>query len=84
MKRFSMLILALVSTLILSACGATAAPSTPTLSPLDLQSTAAAVAFTMIAQTQSAIPTATPIPPTATFTNTPPPPPIRRCTYSPV
>ena len=71
MKRFSILILALAGTLILSACGATAAPSTPTLSPLDLQSTAAAVAFTMIAETQSAIPTATPIPPTATLTNTP-------------
>jgi hypothetical protein len=38
---------------------------------MDLQSTIAAAAFTMLAETQAAIPTATPIPPTATFTNTP-------------
>ena len=74
MKRFSILPLALVLTLILSACGAQATPI-PTLDPVNLLSTSAAVAFTMVAQTQAAIPTATPIPPTATFTNTPLPTP---------
>jgi hypothetical protein len=38
---------------------------------VDLQNTAAAVAFTMVAQTQAALPTATPPPPTATSTETP-------------
>jgi hypothetical protein len=70
MKYFSSLTLIVMLTLIISACGSQATPP-PTLSALDLQSTAAAVAFTMIAETQAAIPTATPIPPTATFTNTP-------------
>jgi hypothetical protein len=70
MKRFSILALVIMSTLIISACGAEAAPP-PTVNPLDIQSTMAAAAFTMVAETQAAIPTATPIPPTATFTNTP-------------
>jgi hypothetical protein len=38
-----------------------------------MQSTAAAVALTMFAGTQAALPTATPIPPTETPTNTPAP-----------
>ena len=71
MKRFSSLTLILMSALIISACGARDAQATPTINPLDLQSTIAAAAFTMLAETQAAIPTATPIPPTATFTNTP-------------
>lgn len=70
MKRFSILTLVLMITLIISACGTEATPP-PAVNPVDLQSTSAAVAFTMIAETQSAIPTSTPIPPTATFTNTP-------------
>lgn len=70
MKRFSTLTLVLLLALISSACGAQATPA-PTLNPIDLQSTAAVVAFTMIAETQAAIPTATPIPPTETPTNTP-------------
>ena len=70
MKRFSILTLVLMSTLIISACGAQA---TPTVSAIDIQSTVAAAAFTMIAATQAAIPTATPPPPTATFTDTPAP-----------
>jgi uncharacterized protein YceK len=70
MKWFSILTLILMITLILSGCGAQA---TPTANPIDLQSTVAAVAFTMLAQTQAAIPTATPFPPTATITDTPPP-----------
>jgi hypothetical protein len=72
MKLFSILILVLITTLIISACGAQAVPQ-PTVDVVALQGTMAAQALTMVAQTQAAIPTATPIPPTATFTNTPPP-----------
>ena len=70
MKYFSILTLVLMSTLIISACGARGTQATPTLNAVDIQSTAAVVAFTMVAETQAAIPTATP---TATFTNTPAP-----------
>lgn len=70
MKCFSILTQVLMITLIISGCGAQA---TPTFSAVDIQSTAAAVAFTIVAETQSAIPTATPPPPTETFTNTPAP-----------
>jgi len=70
MKCFSVLILVLMITLILSACGAQAAP---TAIAIDIQGTVAAGALTVVAETQAAIPTATPIPPTATFTDTPPP-----------
>ena len=70
MKSFSSLTLVLMIALITSACGAQATPP-PTIDPLDLQATVAAAAFTMLAETQSAIPTATPPPPTPTITNTP-------------
>ena len=73
MKRFSTLTLYLLLTLILSACGVRGTQATPTISPADLQGTVAAAAFTVIAETQAAIPTATPPPPTATFTDTPVP-----------
>ena len=53
---------------ILSACGP--AP-TPTMSPADVQGTAVAAAWTVVALTQEAIPTATPIPPTETPSPTP-------------
>src|SRR5215216_1335428 len=72
MKGFSILTLVLVITLIISACGAQATP-TPIGNALDIQGTVAAAASTMIAETQAAIPTATPPPPTATFTDTPAP-----------
>lgn len=72
MKCFSSLTWVLIVALILSACG-TQAPPPPTVNPVDLQSTMAAAAFTMVAETQAAIPTATVPPPTATFTNTPAP-----------
>ncbi|MEO8354444.1 MAG: hypothetical protein ABI621_00875 [Chloroflexota bacterium] len=74
MKRFSILALYLTITLIISACGArgTQAPST-TVNAADIQVTVVAAAFTMIAETQAAIPTATPPPPTAIFTDTPVP-----------
>jgi hypothetical protein len=68
MKRFS--ILALVITLIVSACGASP-QAAPTVAPADMQSTAVASALTLLAETQAALPTATPPPPTATLTNTP-------------
>ena len=73
MKRYSRFILVLMSTLIMSACGARGAQATPTVNAVDLQSTIAAVAFTVVAETQAAIPTATPLPPTETPTNTPAP-----------
>src|SRR5574341_1317390 len=59
-------------TLISSACGAQVTP-TPIGNAVDIQGTVAAAAWTMIAETQAAIPTATPLPPTATFTDTPAP-----------
>jgi hypothetical protein len=70
MKCFSILTTVLLFTLLISACGTEA---TPTAEAVDLQGTIAAAAFTVIAETQAAIPTATPPPPTATFTDTPVP-----------
>src|SRR6266508_5550975 len=71
MKCFSTLTLVLMITLLISGCGARGAQATPTVNAVDIQSTVAAAAFTIVAETQSAIPTATPPPPTATFTDTP-------------
>ena len=71
MKKFSILTLLLVITLLISACGGGNAQTTPTLNAADIQATIAAAAMTMIVETQAAIPTATPPPPTATFTDTP-------------
>lgn len=70
-------ILTLASILFLSACGT---PAEPTMSADDIQSTAVAAAMTMVAQTQAAIPTATPIPPT----NTPAPTPVPTNTIPPL
>ena len=70
MKCFSILTQVLIITLIISACGAEA---TPTVNAVDIQGTVAAAALTMVAETQAAIPTATPPPPTATYTDTPAP-----------
>jgi len=67
MKPFSALTLILVAVLI-SACGT---PPAPTMQAVDVQNTAVAAAFTVVAQTQAAIPTATPLPPTDTPTQTP-------------
>jgi hypothetical protein len=58
----------LVVAVLISACGA---PATPTMQAVDVQNTAVAAAFTMVAQTQEAIPTNTPLPPTETLTETP-------------
>lgn len=49
--------------LLLASC---APQATPTVSPVDVQHTAEAAAFTMVAQTEAAIPTNTPLPPTPT------------------
>lgn len=54
--------------LFVTACGQQAAP---TMSPEEVQGTAVAAAWTMVAMTQAAIPTATPLPPTETPSPTP-------------
>jgi len=52
----------LTLTVFLAAC----APKTaPTMAPADVQGTAVSAAWTMVAATQAAIPTATPLPPTS-------------------
>ena len=67
MKKVLPLILAI--TVLLTACGAKA---TPTIDAPAVQASAVAMAFTMAAQTQSAMPTATLIPPSPTATFPPP------------
>ena len=66
MKNIWMLLI--IGVLMLTACGPT---PEPTMSPADVQGTAMAAAMTMVSETQAAIPTATPIPPTDTPTETP-------------
>jgi hypothetical protein len=61
------LILGVVLLMLISAC---APKATPTLNPQDVQHTAEAAAFTMVAQTQGAMPTDTAVPPTDTATAT--------------
>ena len=90
MKCFSILTLVVMITLSISACGARGTQATPTVNAVDLQSTIAVAAFTIVAETQAAIPTATPPPPTETPTNTPaptvtfPPLPASQVTLTPV
>src|SRR6266498_4656323 len=67
MKR-NVSIIGVVLILLASAC---APQSTPTANPVDIQHTAEAAAFTLVAQTQQAQPTNTPVPPTATPSLTP-------------
>jgi hypothetical protein len=69
MKRLSIFTVLVVAMLIVSGCGAE--PATPTMSAVDVQNTAVAAAMTMIGETQAAIPTDTPLPPTETPTQTP-------------
>lgn len=64
------LILGVVFILLAGAC---APQGTPTVSPVDIQHTAEAAALTMVAETQAAVPTATPVPPTETASPIPPP-----------
>src|SRR5688572_9210755 len=70
MKRFTIPSLIATMTMLISACGA---PAAPTMSAADVQLTAVAAAFTVVAQTQAAIPTATSLPPTETASPTQPP-----------
>jgi hypothetical protein len=60
LKKILPILIAL--TVLLTACAPQAAP---TMSPADVQGTAVAAAWTMVAATQAAIPTNTPLPPTA-------------------
>jgi len=60
--------LSILAATILAACGPQA---TPTMNPADVQATAFSAASTMVAMTQAAIPTATPLPPTDTPAPTP-------------
>ena len=73
MKSKSILTISAVVVLLLSACGAKAIPTTD---PALVQASAVAAANTMLAMTQAAMPTETPIPPpAATPTDTPQPAP---------
>jgi len=90
LKHFLVLAQTLVITLIISACSVRIAPqAAPTIDPVNLQSTAVAAAFTIVAETQAAIPTATVPTPTITLTNTPaftatiPPLPTLGATFTP-
>jgi len=65
-KRVFPLLLALA--IFLTACGP---QGTPTLAPAEVEGTAVSSAWTMVAMTQLALPTATPIPPTETPSPTP-------------
>ena len=67
-----------ISTVLILLAGACAPKGTPTVNPADIAGTAQAAAFTLVAQTQQAIPTNTPIPtetasPIPLPTNTVPP-----------
>jgi hypothetical protein len=66
-----LLILLLTFTFLISACGP---EPEPTMSAEEVQGTAMAAAMTMVAETQAAIPTATPLPPTDTPSPTLPAP----------
>jgi len=63
MKTYLKLSIILLLTLFASACSA---PATPTIQAADVQNTALAAAFTLVAQTQAAIPSNTAVPPTLT------------------
>ena len=67
MKR-NVLIVSVLFILLVSACGS---QSTPTANAADIQATSQAAAFTMVAQTQHAIPTPTQVPPTEIPSQTP-------------
>jgi hypothetical protein len=68
MKKLFTLMFA--SVFLFSACGP---EPDPTMSAADVQGTAVAAAWTMVAETQAAIPTSTPVPPTDTLVPTSPP-----------
>jgi hypothetical protein len=66
LKKILPILLAL--TVLLTAC---APQGTPTMAPADVQNTAVSAAWTVVAATQLANPTATPLPPTETPSPTP-------------
>lgn len=66
LKRIFPILLTLA--VFLTACGT---QGTPTMAPVDVQNTAVAAAWTMVAETQLAIPSATPLPPTEVPSPTP-------------
>src|ERR1051326_4937164 len=68
MKHHSALIVVVAIAMLISACGA---PAAPTANPVDIEGTAMAAAFTKIAETQAAIPPDLPLPPTPAPTQTP-------------
>lgn len=70
MKRLTIISFLLIMTMTISACGA---QPVPTMDPADVQLTAVAAAFTIVAETQAAVPTSTALPPTETASSTPPP-----------
>lgn len=65
-KRILPILLALA--ILLTGCGP---QGTPTMAPADVEGTAVSSAWTMVAETQNAIPTATSLPPTETPSPTP-------------
>ncbi len=69
MNRLSIFTVIVATALVVGGCGAE--PAAPTMSAVDVQNTAVAGALTLVAQTQAAIPTETPLPPTETPTETP-------------
>jgi len=69
MKRTNIIPILMIMTMVMAACGST--PAEPTMSAEDIQATAVSAAFTIVAETQAAIPTNTPVPPTDTPVPTP-------------
>ncbi|HEY9151300.1 MAG TPA: hypothetical protein VIN60_00325, partial [Anaerolineales bacterium] len=59
-KMKPILLIATVAAFLLSACGAKAVP---TIDPAQVQASAVAAANTIVAMTQAAMPTETPVPP---------------------
>lgn len=66
----NILLTGVVFLLLASAC---APQGIPTANPVDIGHTAEAAALTMVAETQAAVPTSTPVPPTETASPTQPP-----------
>src|SRR5688572_25671147 len=66
----NILLIGVAFMLLASAC---APQGIPTANPVDIGHTAEAAALTMVAETQAAVPTSTPVPPTETASPTQPP-----------
>ncbi|MBV6452037.1 MAG: hypothetical protein MHPDNHAH_02787 [Anaerolineales bacterium] len=71
MKQARIILILTVVAGLIAACGGM--PAVPTISVEEVQGTAVSAALTIVAQTQAAIPTNTPVPPTETPTSTPAP-----------